>query len=299
MSKVGVLIVTFNRLKLLQEELTSIRKQSYQDFDIIVVNNCSTDGTKEWLSDQDDIHSIDISPNNIGPAAAFSLGMKYIAEQGYNLCWLMDDDVECYPNSLEELMTAYAKKEGIGFLCSKVVGLKGEPMNMPIVDERPSFNGYPDYADLLTEQMLKVKRCTFVSMLIPCYLINEIGLPYKEFYNWGVDSEYSLRLAQNHDCYMVNKSVVIHKRIIQGNLDFNTEKDPVRIAYYRSAFRNNDYIIVKFSDNPKKAKIVRFVLACINSINLFCHGSFRQSTVVLQAAFDLLVFNPKIEYTNS
>ena len=82
MSKVGVLIVTFNRLKLLQEELTSIRNQSYQDFDIIVVNNCSNDGTKEWLNEQDDIHSIDISPKNIGPAAAFSLGMKYIAEHG-------------------------------------------------------------------------------------------------------------------------------------------------------------------------------------------------------------------------
>ena len=46
---VACIVVTFNRLPLLKKCLNSIRNQTNKDFDIIVVNNGSTDGTKEWL----------------------------------------------------------------------------------------------------------------------------------------------------------------------------------------------------------------------------------------------------------
>ena len=128
MAKVGVLIVTYNRLKLLQEEVESIRQQTYKDFEIVVVDNCSSDDTAKWLDEQADIYTIHIKPENIGPARAFSEGVKYVVEHGYEFCWLMDDDVECKPDALQHLIEGINMKPNIGFVCSKVVSPDGLPM---------------------------------------------------------------------------------------------------------------------------------------------------------------------------
>lgn len=299
MKQVGVLAVTYNRLKLLKEEIESIRKQTYRDFDIIVVNNCSTDDTKEWLNAQDDIKAIHVEPENIGPARAFSLGMKYIAENGYKFCWLMDDDVECYPDALQELYDAYHEENEIGFVCSNVVGIDGCPMNVPVVDNRLSKNGYSDYAKFLDRSMLKVIRCTFVSMFLSCQSIYEVGLPYGEFYNWAVDTEFSRRLSSKKNCFLVGKSIVVHKRKIQGDLLFETEKDPIRLSYYRSHYRNIIFVAMKYDVNGK-ADLLRFFLSYIfNLLKLLIHFHIAHFKVMVLAACDYIKFKPVIRYPNT
>ena len=46
----------------------------------------------------------------------------------------MDDDVICDPKALYELLIAIESKKNIGFVCSKVIGIDGSPMNTPIVN---------------------------------------------------------------------------------------------------------------------------------------------------------------------
>ena len=62
--KVGILVVTYNRLELLKEVVSSLRSQTYKERDIIVVNNGSSDGSEEWLLQQSDIHVI--TQGNVG-----------------------------------------------------------------------------------------------------------------------------------------------------------------------------------------------------------------------------------------
>ena len=54
-SKVGTVIVTYNRLTLLKEAVEALRQQTYLNQQIIIVNNGSTDSTAEWLQKQKDI----------------------------------------------------------------------------------------------------------------------------------------------------------------------------------------------------------------------------------------------------
>lgn len=296
MKQVGVLAVTYNRLKLLKEEIESIRKQNFRDFDIIVVNNCSTDDTKEWLKNQDDITTINIEPENIGPARAFAQGMKYIAEHGYKYCWLMDDDVECYPNALQELYDAYNENDDTGFVCSNVIGLDGCPMNVPVVDNRISSNGYSDYAKFLDRGMLKIIRCTFVSMFLSCQSIFDEGLPYGEFYNWAVDTEFSRRLSSQKECFLVGKSIVIHKRKIQGDLSFETETDPVRLSYYRSHYRNLIYVSMKYDIKGGKDRLRYFLQYTFDLLSLLSRLQFSHLKVKILAVCDYRRFKPVIKY---
>ena len=92
-NKVGIVVVTYNRLNLLKEVIEALRLQTYKDFQIVVVNNGSTDETPKWLSDQRDIYTI--TQENLGGAGGFFTGMKYVVENGFKYCWIMDDDVIC------------------------------------------------------------------------------------------------------------------------------------------------------------------------------------------------------------
>ena len=288
--RVGIVVVTYNRLKLLKEVIDSLRAQTYQNHRIVVVNNGSTDGTAEWLDEQTDLKII--TQENLGGAGGFFTGMKYVAENDFDYCWVMDDDVICKANALEELISAYHAKEGVGYVCSKVEGIDGSPMNTPAVDVRPTANGYPYYCELIDRQMIKVVASTFVSVLLSTNTIRELGLPIKEFFIWGDDTEYTQRVSARYECYMACKSVVVHKRAIQGGLNFLTETDPKRLKNFFYSFRNIGYIELKSSTAKHKTKWT--IRRTRDALRLMLRGDFKRAKIILKAMIALMNFHPQI-----
>lgn len=296
MKRVGIVVVTYNRLALLKEAIDSLRNQIYTNREIVVVNNGSTDGTQEWLNAQKDI--IIITQQNLGGAGGFFTGMKYVAEHDYDYCWIMDDDVVCHSDALQELVSAYNKKPNIGFVCSKVIGINGCPMNTPTVDDRPTSNGDADFTDLIAESMIKVKTATFVSVLCSVKTIKEVGLPYKEFFIWGDDTEYTNRISLHHECYMVCKSVVVHKRAIQGPLSFETETNPLRQKMYFYMMRNDAFIEFKYNKLylNRRMRFRYYVRQYKYALSLLLHGRRLQAMIVVRSVLAMLSFNPTIQY---
>lgn len=294
MKKVGIVIVTYNRLELLIEVIDALRRQTYQDFQIVVINNGSTDGTLNWLNQQEDI--VIISQGNLGGAGGFFSGMKYVAENGYDYCWIMDDDVICEKDSLKELLEGFKIVGDAGFLCSKVVGLDGTPMNVPYIDERHSEETYPNYFEFIKDQILKVKRATFVSVIFRVDIIRKLGLPIKEFFIWGDDSEYTLRISKVFPCYLCCKSVVVHKRVIQGNITFESEKNPNRIANYFYLFRNHLYIDLHYLGKTTYIRsYCKIIIMCFKQ--LFCL-KWSKFIILLKVLIYSPTFNPKVHYPN-
>ena len=292
MNKVGILIVTFNRLSLLKEELKSIYKQSYKNFDIIVVDNGSTDGTGQWLNDQREL--IVLHQANVGGAGGFYSGLKYIAEHKYKYCWLMDDDVECRGDALEKLLIKAEELGNFGFLCSRVYGMDGCLMNVPILDDR-TFNGeYPSWLDKIDSNLLKVKSSTFVSVLIPVENIIKFGLPYKEYFIWGDDVEYTTRLSSSCSSYLAYNSVVIHKRKNQKQLNFKTEKDKKRLNNYYFYLRNTFFNTRKYGNLKDKVLNIGFMVDLF--IYSLCHCDATRLSVLIRVFGSILKFKPKILY---
>jgi len=286
---VATIVVTYNRLALLQEGIESLRSQTFTYQQIIVINNGSTDGTLDWLSRQGDI--ITITQENLGGAGGFNTGMRYAAENGYEYCWVMDDDVICNPNALQELYNGYHVKKNIGFVCSKVSGTNGNAMNTPTVGDKLN-EGYDNYYDLIEQQMIKVIEATFVSLFVSTKLIFELGLPIKEFFIWGDDTEFTNRVSSYYDCYLCCKSEVIHKRIIQTSLSFDRETDSKRIKNYFYMFRNRGYNRIKYKGERKRSVLTEGYL---DAFRYFLHGKWRQAIVYFKAMNSFLSFNPKVE----
>lgn len=290
--KVGIVVVTYNRLGLLKEVIEALRKQTYTDTQFVVVNNGSTDGTKDWLGEQNDI--VTITQENLGGAGGFFTGMQYVAQNNFDYCWIMDDDVLCTPTALQELLEAYHKKDNIGFVCSKVIGLDGCPMNVPVVDERPTSNGYSNYYDLIEHQMVKVSMATFVSVLFRVDIVRELGLPYKDFFIWGDDSEYTSRISSRYDCYLACRSVVLHKRTLQTALSFYTESNPTRLKNYFYKLRNEGFI--QLHNTPFKRKLKFCVVRIWMLTSLLFKGDFLRFRLLLKATLSAYFFKPKLVF---
>lgn len=295
MKKVAVVVVTYNRLLLLKECIASIQAQTFKDFDLVIINNGSTDSTSSWLQTLQNI--IVINQKNIGGAGGFFTGLKYSAEHGYSYCWFMDDDVICQPNSLEILYNTYIEKKQIGFLCSLVRGIDGKPMNVPYIDGRPGSNGYPTFLDMIDDCLIKVRTATFVSVFLSTDIISELGLPYKEYFIWGDDSEYTHRISSKYDSYLAFKSVVIHKRSNAQSLSIDGETDPKRIKNYFYLFRNNSLNQLR-QCNSIIDKLKFHIHYNILLLKYLVRGKFYPFYIILKAYMALLTFNPKIKYPN-
>lgn len=293
MMKVGTIVVTYNRLQLLKEVIDSLRKQTYKNHQIIVINNGSTDDSLGWLNEQKDI--ITITQANLGGAGGFYTGMKYVVEHDYEYCWVMDDDVICKPTALEELVKAYQAQDNIGFVCSRVIGIDGVPMNTPYPNIVSSENGYADLYDLVADYaMVKVSIATFVSVFLGSQRIKEMGLPIKEYFIWGDDSEYTERISSRYPSYIACRSIVVHKRAIQRSLTFEEEKNPQRIKNYFYMFRNNAY--TRLIHNKKKLFIKQIIIQLLQAIKLLSKGKLQQSLIIFKAYISLITFKPQIKY---
>lgn len=292
MKKVGILIVTYNRLQLLKEEIESIRNQSYGDFDIIIVNNSSTDGTLEWLESQGDV--IVITQPNSGGAGGFFTGLKYIAEHGYQYCWLMDDDVECEKTALQELMDVAEKENEFGFLCSRVVGTDGKPMNVPTIENRIFNESYPCWLERIDEKLIKVRSATFVSVLIPISNVIKYGLPIKEYFIWGDDSEYTNRLSKELPSYLVFNSKVIHKRVISQRLNFFTETNPNRLNNYFYALRNSFMNSKKYDNGKERFLNIAYLIYLFPKVLL--KFDMKRLKILFRVYCSVFAFKPTIKY---
>ena len=86
---VSVIIPTYNRVDLLKETIQSVREQTFRDFEIIVVNDGSSDGTREWLEAQSDIRVLS-QPNS---GIAMSRNHGAMLAKGKWLAFLDHDDL--------------------------------------------------------------------------------------------------------------------------------------------------------------------------------------------------------------
>jgi glycosyltransferase involved in cell wall biosynthesis len=112
--KVTVLMPAYNAAKYIAEAITSVLAQSFTDFELLIVNDGSNDGTAKIVRLFNDPRIVLISQENKGVASALNLGLRY-ARAPY-IARFDADDV-CYADRLKvqyDFITAYPEYSVIG-----------------------------------------------------------------------------------------------------------------------------------------------------------------------------------------
>lgn len=232
-------VVTYNRLDKLKICIEAIKAQTAEAFDILIVDNCSTDNTKEYLETLTDenIHILYL-PQNYGGSGGFYMGLKWAYEHGYASAWIMDDDVMPKKDALQQLLNHRKHIRGWSFLASCVYTEDGKAINTPEVSGYKT-NGYRFWYDKLEYGMMRLAHATFVSLLINLSAVKKCGLPCKDYFIWGDDTEYTQRIIGHYNAaYLVGKSKVYHLRESGQSLSLINETKEGRIPMYRNLIRN-------------------------------------------------------------
>lgn len=116
--QIDIVIPNWNGKGLLQACLDSLKRQSYTDYSVIVVDNGSNDGSKELLQDNYPEVLLISWPQNRGFSVAVNAGIKAGSAP---LVFLLNNDTELHEDCLQELVNAADKKPEVDFFAAKML----------------------------------------------------------------------------------------------------------------------------------------------------------------------------------
>ncbi len=186
-------VVTHNRCDLLCKALNAHAAQTLQPTRLLIVDNASTDETREMLSaegwlDRPNVELVAM-PENTGGAGGFSAGLKHAIESGAEWVWMMDDDAEPCIDALEQLMRVANDPDCI----YGSIAVAGTQTSWPLY----SIDG-TEFSDVTRiPAALPVNSLPFLGFLISARTVARIGYPDEGYFIAGDDHEYCLRARAN------------------------------------------------------------------------------------------------------
>nr|WP_255654542.1 glycosyltransferase [Cohnella sp. REN36] len=250
----SIVIATFNKLDYTQQCIESIRTYTETGtYEIIVVDNCSTDGTVDWLREQADIKSICNAANEGFPRAC-NQGIEI--SSGDNIL-LLNNDTVVTERWLSQLTACLYSSEDIGAVgsvtnnCSYAQTI---PVDYASMADMQTFAANHNHADpnLWEERLKLIGYC----MLIKKSVVDQIGFLDERFTPGNYeDDDYSLRIRLAGYKLLLCKDTFIHHygsvsfreappaylQLMQGNRQKFTDKwgyDPDREASFRHDLRS-------------------------------------------------------------
>lgn len=300
-NSVCAVVVTYNRKALLDKCLNAIINQSVKPNKIIVIDNASTDGTQDLLQKKYNNLICNIRMNqNTGGAGGFYEGIKIASQENYDWVWVMDDDTipscDCLMKLLEAKDIVLKNDINPAFFASAIFGKNNECMNVPLIDECIEDNGYPAWYRYLENSIVTIKCATFVSVLFNGKAIKKCGLPYKDFFIWGDDSEYTFRMNKYYGKgYFIGNSVAIHLRnnAISLAKDVIMETNIDKIKRFHYYYRNMS--LIGFCYGKSSQQMFNNVKLLLSGLKfLMQKNGIRKYTTMVVGIFESLVEKRKL-----
>lgn len=245
-----IVIVTYNRLDLLSQSLAKLEYQTYKMDSVIVVNNASTDVTKEFLDGYQGSLPLDVihNPTNTGGAGGFHTGVKHAHERGFEWIFIMDDDVFAHPECIQNLMnTAHpcmiaVREYKDGSLVERAA-MDYNLSNPFIINPKTIALGEHFKSRLAMPETVEVANVAFEGFMINREVIDKIGYPEPKYFIFYDDVDYALRARQaGYTILAVRDAILVRQLPFDQAGAINSWK-----AFFM--FRNLFHIHYKFGKN--------------------------------------------------
>jgi len=223
---VAIVVVTYNRSALLGGMLEGLARLERPADAVFVVDNASTDGTAEVLA-RAQVPNLEVitSPENLGGAGGFHLGLRTAHERGFDRYWLMDDDVVPAPDCLAVLLRHQGdclmavREDSSGRLAEYAAlqfdlrnPLSVKPKTASVVSTYGSRDAMPATVPL--------ENVAFEGFMVRRHVVEAIGLPDDSFFIFYDDCDYVIRARRaGFSIDAVRDAVLVRQ------LDFDQQHD--------------------------------------------------------------------------
>ena len=214
---VSVICLCYNQKDFVTESINSILKQSYQQIEIIIIDDASTDNSAEiirkFLIDQPEITFIPLK-KNLGNCAAFNKGLdlakgKYVIDLAADDL-LIPDRIENQVNIFENLSEDYA----VVFSDAILIDKSGNKLKTFYKrDEKGKLIQHVPSGDIYKELIKKMIICS-PTMMMRKKVLDELGgydatLSYEDYDFW-------VRSGRKYKYYYINE-ILTKKRVLSGS----------------------------------------------------------------------------------
>lgn len=199
--KVSVVIPAYNSMKYLPDTLKSVWHQTYTDFEVILVNDGSSDNIKEWASQIKDSRFKFISQPNQGASAARNAGI--LASTGEYIALLDADDLWA-PTKLETHVLCLDNHPEVGLVCSwtAMMNAQGQPTGRLL---KPAADGNV-YSKILVQNIVD---CPSAVIRRSCF--DKIGL-FDTSIRYNEDWEMWIRIAAAYNFSVIQEPLVYYRQ---------------------------------------------------------------------------------------
>jgi len=288
---VAIVIVNWNKKDYLLSLLRSLESLNYNNYEIIVVDNASSDDSVSALKENYPDIELIVTEKNLGGAGGFNTGMRQALKYDkYEFIWLLDNDASVENDTLIELIKALEDDEQIGAAGSMIVNPDNKDLivelglnidwNTGIVKPYLENNKLSEIQEG-THEVDYIPACSAVyraSDLIRTDLMDE------RYFIWWDDTDLSLSVRRlGHKVVGVTSSVVYHP----------TEKAWILINYYN--VRNTLLAFSKFASFSTRLKIFHRVSSYTSKAIIFYSltGNKYLNKILFYALYDYLLNNWK------
>ena len=112
--RVAVVVLDYNGVEITRQAIASLRRMTYPRFDLLVVDNGSTDGSAATLAALFPDLAIERLEPNRGSATGYAHGLAWAIERGYDFVLLANNDIEVEPDLLDHLVAAARSDPAVG-----------------------------------------------------------------------------------------------------------------------------------------------------------------------------------------
>ena len=279
--KILVIAVTFNKKEYIANLLKSLKEIDYKNFDVVVVDNASMDGTAEYLKE----HFPDIivikKTENTGGSGGFNTGLQYAFEQeGYEYYWLLDNDVVVSKDAIKHLVTTLQKDKDIAIAGSQMCQLDNPEVTNEVGAYVDFHNGHLVLNRHLTRKMnnaagiFDVDYVAAASMLVRADVAKKAGL-WEDFFIHFDDVDWCLRIKKmGYKIVGVAESVIWH---------LSAAEKPITWQQYYDV-RNMLYLLNKHAWKRDVARFGR--RKCLQAIHTELKGFTPVAEIILDAIDD-------------
>ena len=234
--KVTIAVITYNGEHLLQECLSAIKSQDYPEYEIMVIDNNSTDHSVDLVREKFPEVKILQMKENRGPNPARNVAILK-SDTSYTL--LVDDDAVLTPQCLRILMKTMKEYSNVA-ICNPRIVLYDDRTRIQYDGSRLCYIGAVIARNSgasiqqASKTTIPVSVVSGLTMLVKRDKALQIGLFDEDYFFGWDDADFSLRMTiSGFKCLHVPQAVVYHK----------LKKRGLSKAFYQ--IRNRWYLILK------------------------------------------------------